>query len=48
MAPLVEHFRWQCTESSLPLLDFAVMKTHLPSESTHVPEDAERELRLTQ
>jgi hypothetical protein len=38
-------FRWECTDPSGSNLQFALMKTHLPSESTHVPDrtEAERE-----
>ncbi|QBY56453.1 hypothetical protein [Cupriavidus oxalaticus] len=38
------HFRWESTESSLSTLEFGIMKTHLPSESTHIPESAEKEV----
>jgi hypothetical protein len=37
------HFRWECTEAYGPDLKFALMKTHLPSESTHIPDQAEAE-----
>lgn len=36
-------FRWECTDPSGSDLQFALMKTHLPSESTHVPQRAEVE-----
>ena len=36
-------FHWVCTEPTGSDLKFALMKTHLPSESTHVPERSERE-----
>jgi hypothetical protein len=37
------HFRWEATEASTACLTHTLMKTHLPSESTHVPTTGEKE-----
>lgn len=37
------HFRWEATEASTDSLTHTLMKTHLPSESTHVPTTGEKE-----